>query len=76
MASKASGIHLVSKDLPIVFGMQKRGDRDHGMAAWFGICDSVVSHCQPNLSALISRRLNPKRRSPALSHGRGLAPPY
>jgi hypothetical protein len=36
--SKASrsGITVSPKDLPLVFGMIKRGDRNHDIAAWFG----------------------------------------
>lgn len=34
---KASGIHLTNKDASIVLGMVARGDRDHDIAAWFGV---------------------------------------
>jgi hypothetical protein len=34
---KASGYTLKSTDAPIIFGMVKRGDRDHDIAAWFGV---------------------------------------
>jgi hypothetical protein len=34
---KASGYTLQSADAPIIFGMVARGDRDHDIAAWFGV---------------------------------------
>jgi len=34
---KASGYTLKSKDAPIIFGMVARDDRDHDIAAWFGV---------------------------------------
>src|ERR1700761_3114578 len=34
---KASGYTLKSTDAPIVMGMVVRGDRDHDIAAWFGV---------------------------------------
>jgi hypothetical protein len=34
---KASGINLYMKDAQIVVGMQVRGDRNHDIAAWFGV---------------------------------------
>jgi hypothetical protein len=34
---KASGYVLHNADVPIILGMQKRGDRDHDIAAWFGV---------------------------------------
>jgi hypothetical protein len=35
--SSASGYVLRSGDAPIIFGMVRRGDRDHDIAAWFGV---------------------------------------
>lgn len=35
--SKASGYVLKSTDAPLIFGMVIRGDRDHDIAAWFGV---------------------------------------
>jgi hypothetical protein len=35
--SKASGYHLTNHDASIVLGMLSRGDRDHDIAAWFGV---------------------------------------
>jgi hypothetical protein len=34
---KASGITLYKHDARIVLGMVARGDRDHDIAAWFGV---------------------------------------
>ncbi len=34
---KASGITLDKNDASIVLGMVARGDRDHDIAAWFGV---------------------------------------
>jgi hypothetical protein len=35
--SKASGYVLKRTDAPIIMGMVARGDRDHDIAAWFGV---------------------------------------
>ena len=35
--SKASGYHLTNNDASIVLGQISRGDRDHDIAAWFGV---------------------------------------
>lgn len=35
--SKASGYVLKRADAPIIMGMIARGDRDHDIAAWFGV---------------------------------------
>ena len=37
MRGKISGLTLSNKDASIVLGMQKRGDREHDIAAWFGV---------------------------------------
>jgi hypothetical protein len=34
---KASGYTLVPSDAPIILGMVARDDRDHDIAAWFGV---------------------------------------
>jgi hypothetical protein len=34
---KASGYTLKASDAPIIFGMVARSDRDHDIAAWFGV---------------------------------------
>jgi hypothetical protein len=36
-ARKASGISLSNKDASVVLGMVARDDREHDIAAWFGI---------------------------------------
>ncbi len=41
--SKASGYTLKSTDAPIFFGMVKRGDRDHDIAAWFGVNQGCIA---------------------------------
>lgn len=40
---KASGYSLAANDAPIVLGMQARGDRDHDIAAWFGVNQGRVA---------------------------------
>jgi len=35
--SKPSGVHLTGKDASIIKGMRLRGDRQHDIAAWFGV---------------------------------------
>lgn len=35
--AKNSGNHLKSRDVPIVLAMVNRGDRQHDIAAWFGV---------------------------------------
>jgi hypothetical protein len=40
---KASGYALSQADLAIVLGMQARGDRDHDIAAWFGVNQGRVA---------------------------------
>ena len=42
----ASGIRLRKDDIPIVLGMQKRGDRDHDIAAWFGVNQGRVAEAK------------------------------
>ncbi len=34
---KASGISLTNNDARVAIAMDKRGDRDHDIAAWFGV---------------------------------------
>ncbi|TVV76572.1 hypothetical protein [Sphingomonas solaris] len=34
---KASGISLYKSDARVILGMVARGDRDHDIAAWFGV---------------------------------------
>lgn len=37
MPANASGISLSNQDIPVVLGMDARGDRSHDIAAWFGV---------------------------------------
>lgn len=37
MRAKESGIRLTADDAAIVKGMLRRGDRQHDIAAWFGV---------------------------------------
>jgi hypothetical protein len=40
---KASGYTLTKADAAIVLAMQARGDRDHDIAAWFGVNQGRVA---------------------------------
>jgi len=42
----SSGIKLMKSDIPIVLGMQNRGDRDHDIAAWFGVNQGRVAEAK------------------------------
>lgn len=42
----ASGYVLKRTDIPIVFGMQRRGDREHDIAAWFGVNQGRVAEAK------------------------------
>lgn len=41
-----SGYSLKKADIPIVLGMQARGDRDHDIAAWFGVNQGRVAEAK------------------------------
>ncbi len=43
---KASGYVLTAKDASIVLAMQARGDRDHDIAAWFGVNQGRVAEAK------------------------------
>lgn len=43
---KASGYKLDRADVAIVFGMQARGDREHDIAAWFGVNQGRVAEAK------------------------------
>jgi hypothetical protein len=43
---KASGYRLDREDVAIVLGMQARGDRDHDIAAWFGVNQGRVAEAK------------------------------
>ena len=40
---KASGYTLTKADAAVVLAMQARGDRDHDIAAWFGVNQGRVA---------------------------------
>jgi hypothetical protein len=46
MAKNASGYHLTSNDIPVVLGMRNRKDRDHDIAAWFGVNQGRVAEAK------------------------------
>jgi hypothetical protein len=43
---KSSGHSLSKADVPIIRGMQNRGDRDHDIAAWFGVNQGRVAEAK------------------------------
>ena len=43
---KASGYALTAKEAAIVLAMQARGDRDHDIAAWFGVNQGRVAEAK------------------------------
>ena len=43
---KASGYRLDRDDVAIVLGMQARGDRDHDIAAWFGVNQGRIAEAK------------------------------
>lgn len=43
---KASGIRLDRDDVATVLGMQRRGDRDHDIAAWFGVNQGRIAEAK------------------------------
>ena len=42
----ASGVRLTRADIPLVLGMQARGDRDHDIAAWFGVNQGRIAEAK------------------------------
>lgn len=42
----ASGYKLTQNDVAIVLAMQARGDRDHDIAAWFGVNQGRVAEAK------------------------------
>jgi hypothetical protein len=62
--SKASGYSLTTNDARIVSGMQARGDREHDIAAWFGVNQGRVADVKDGkfgtVSAASSDQLPPK----------------
>jgi hypothetical protein len=61
---KASGYSLNRADARIVLGMQARGDRDHDIAAWFGVNQGRVAEAKEGkfgtLEAALIEELPPK----------------
>lgn len=61
---KASGIVLTNRSASIVLGMVARGDRDHDIAAWFGVNQGRVAEVKAgefgNLTAAPPSDLPPK----------------
>jgi hypothetical protein len=62
--SKASGYSLTNKDASIVLGMVARGDRDHDIAAWFGVNQGRIAEVKDgkfgSISAASAHELPPK----------------
>lgn len=42
----ASGFTVNRGDVPIILGMQARGDRDHDIAAWFGVNQGRIAEAK------------------------------
>jgi hypothetical protein len=61
---KASGIILTNKSASIVLGMVARGDRDHDIAAWFGVNQGRIAEVKAGefggLTAAPPNELPPK----------------
>lgn len=43
---KASGHSISEKDVPVILGMAARGDRDHDIAAWFGVNQARIAEAK------------------------------
>jgi hypothetical protein len=43
---KASGYTLKQADVPLILGMSNRGDRDHDIAAWFGVNQGRIAEAK------------------------------
>jgi hypothetical protein len=61
---KASGYTLTKADARVVLGMQARGDRDHDIAAWFGVNQGRVAEAKEGkfgtIEAAPAKELPPK----------------
>jgi hypothetical protein len=59
-----SGYTLTQADLPIILGMQARGDRNHDIAAWFGVNQGRIKEAKDgkfgNATAAPESELPPK----------------
>jgi hypothetical protein len=63
--AKASGYVLSADDAPIIFGMIARDDRDHDIAAWFGVNQGRIAEVKDGtkfglVSAAPADQLPPK----------------
>jgi hypothetical protein len=61
----SSGYRLKTGDAPIIIGMVSRGDRDHDIAAWFGVNQGRVAEVKDgskfgNVAAAPGSQLPPK----------------
>jgi hypothetical protein len=52
--SKASGYSLTNKDASIVLGMVARGDRDHDIAAYFGVNQGRIAEVKSGSHGTVS----------------------
>ena len=61
---RASGYTLDTSDVPIIMGMAARGDRDHDIAAWFGVNQGRIAEAKDgkfgNIGAAPGNQLPPK----------------
>lgn len=61
---KASGLSLTKRDASIVLGMVARGDREHDIAAWFGVNQGRIAEAKKgeygSVSAAPAKELPPK----------------
>lgn len=48
--AKPSGISLTSRDASLVKGMLRRGDRQHDIAAWFGVNGGRIAEISTGFS--------------------------
>lgn len=46
MNKKASGYSLSAADIPTILGMNAREDRDHDIAAWFGVNQGRIAEAK------------------------------
>lgn len=54
-----SGLSLSNKDVSVVLGMVARGDREHDIAAWFGVNQGRIAEAKagdlaPNFYPVLS----------------------
>ena len=66
---KASGISLTNKEASLVLGMVARGDREHDIAAWFGVNQGRIAEVKDGSHGSISVAPTgdlPPRGSPGL----------